>query len=44
MEVKSYCEKALPEDAKLYYHFYALIVHNGKEYCNKKIDCRDSLK
>lgn len=39
MEVKNYCEKELPRDAELYNHFHALIVHNGKEHCKKKMEC-----
>jgi endonuclease-3 related protein len=38
-EVKNFCEGALPRDAELYNHFHALIVHNGKEHCKKKMDC-----
>lgn len=39
MEVKSFCESELPRDAELYNRFHALIVHNGKEHCKKKMDC-----
>ncbi|NLM18945.1 MAG: endonuclease [Clostridiaceae bacterium] len=39
MEVKNYCEEELPQDTELYNHFHALIVHNGKEHCKKKMDC-----
>lgn len=39
MEVKNFCEAELPRDTKLYSHFHALIVQNGKEYCKKKMDC-----
>ena len=39
MDVKSFCESGLPRDAKLYNRFHALIVHNGKEHCKKKMDC-----
>lgn len=39
MEVKNYCEEELPRDAELYNHFHALIVHNGKEHCKKKMEC-----
>ncbi|MGI6333688.1 MAG: endonuclease III domain-containing protein [Saccharofermentanales bacterium] len=39
MEVKSFCETELPRDKEVYGHFHALIVHNGKEHCKKKMDC-----
>ena len=39
MEVKNFCENELPQDAVIYNHFHALIVHNGKEHCKKKMDC-----
>jgi endonuclease-3 related protein len=39
MEVKKYCEGALPRDAALYNHFHALIVQNGKQHCKKKREC-----
>jgi endonuclease-3 related protein len=39
LEVKTFCEEALPRDAKVYNHFHALIVHNGKEHCKKKMAC-----
>ena len=39
MEVKCFCEDALPPDAALYKHFHALIVQNGKEHCKKNRDC-----
>jgi endonuclease-3 related protein len=41
MEVKNFCENELPQDAEIYNHFHALIVHNGKEHCKKKMDCTD---
>lgn len=39
MEVKIFCEAELPRHTELYGHFHALIVHNGKEHCKKKMDC-----
>lgn len=39
MEVKNFCEAELPRDAELYGHFHALIVHNCKEHCKKKMAC-----
>ncbi|MGI6602935.1 MAG: endonuclease III domain-containing protein [Saccharofermentanales bacterium] len=39
MDVKNFCEAELPRDAKLYGHFHALIVHNCKEHCKKRMDC-----
>ena len=38
-EVKSFCESELPPDVEVYNHFHALIVHNGKRHCKKKMDC-----
>ena len=39
MEVKHFCEEALPKDMVVYRHFHALMVQNGKEHCKKKMDC-----
>ncbi|NLL90796.1 MAG: endonuclease III domain-containing protein [Ruminococcaceae bacterium] len=39
MEIKDFCERNLPKDAKLYGDFHALIVQNGKEHCKKKPEC-----
>lgn len=39
MEVQSFCENELPQDAEICNRFHALIVHNGKEHCKKKMDC-----
>lgn len=39
MEVKHFCEEALPKDVVVYRHFHALMVQNGKEHCKKKMDC-----
>jgi endonuclease-3 related protein len=39
LKVKSFCEAELPRDAKVYNHFHALIVHNGKAHCKKKMNC-----
>lgn len=34
--VKAYFEENLPESAKIYNNFHALIVMNGKEHCKKR--------
>ena len=39
MQVKTFCETVLPKDAKIYNHFHALIVENGKQHCKKKPNC-----
>lgn len=35
-ELKSFIEKNLPGDIKLYNEYHALIVRTGKEFCSKK--------
>lgn len=39
MEVKNFCEAELPQEVELYSLFHALIVHNCKEHCKKKMAC-----
>ena len=39
MEVKNFCEAELPQEVELYGLFHALIVHNCKEHCKKKMAC-----
>lgn len=39
MEVRNFCEGELPQDTEVYNRLHGLIVHNGKEYCKKKIVC-----
>jgi endonuclease-3 related protein len=39
MEIKNFCEAELPQEVELYSLFHALIVHNCKEHCKKKMAC-----